>query len=1027
MPMTDPLSKARSLLESGALRDAATELAELADEIRLSPRGVLIVGRIAEALQVRVVARTAYLRARRAPGTRRAALLGLVSVALDLDRPMRADQYLEELLVDAGEERVAALALQVRVRCALGRFASAAEILAECRDLAAPEDSRPTIARAQLLRFQDRRREAHQILTEAIEAHPEDADLRLALADLCWINSDLPGAIEALRFVIQRRPEDYRLRVAIGDCHASLESWPAAAGAYRKALAVSVEADSAPRVRRALALALERRGDPEKALEQYRQLVDERDRELVELARRRIAALERGSEGDAPSRHVISRCRPRVQTRDGSAIASLSILLARWGKNLLPTRLRRELGATPSPHRVVDLLREEGLHTRAFRATFESLRACVEADIPVLLVTERHSIRHYLVVAGYDPITETLLARDPVSPEWTELSEARLEEVSAPEGWRAIVAVLKSESDRLQERRLDDLEIHEQILDAERRFDSDPEDDEALEIFEQLAERGWLGGLGSRLLADACARRGEWERAFSVLEAACGRYPGDSGLERRIVQVLAAFGEHGTAVDVATQMLTFRPHAGDLVYLRARSSLESGQVEAAYRDLRRAIRQGPDCAERFGLLGRLCFELGDPDTALQWYDIAIEIDPSYAWAHTQRGDLLLDRGDLDGARSAFETAVSADPAAPAAQVRLGRLLAERATDPDQAEACFRRAISDSYDDAWAWLELGRLQQEQGQWEAARESFVSALDRDPQSAAALIRLGQICHEATDEPELAEIYYRRGIELDDEDPWVFAQLGRLLQSSLDRPGEAVPVYKRALDLDPSLGWVAAQLGHLYETAFQRADLAEQHYRHALEQSPEDAWTWMRLGRLAEAEHQDLDAAGQCYQQAESLEPENPWPRAERARVAVEAGRPAEAISIYERLLELVPEDRWVLFRLSELFVEVGHVAQAVRSLEQLVKLDPAGVSGRRNLALAYERVGRAEEALEQWDQYLELRIAADGHDEAALRAVRAHVESLQQPSRQHWWSKGRKKKQRGKRRRSSGREQSEEAGG
>ncbi|MEQ8768131.1 MAG: tetratricopeptide repeat protein [Planctomycetota bacterium] len=1027
--MSDPLAKARSLVEGGALRRAAEELSGLADEIRLSPPGVLLVGRIAEAFRVRVVARTAYLRARRAPGTRRPALLGLASVALDTHRPLRADHYLEELLIDAGELRLEALALQVRVKAELGRFNAATRSLAECRELAGESDVRPKIAQVQLLRFQDRRHEAMQVSSEAIEADPEDVDLRLGYADLCWLNGDIPGAIEALRFAIRKRPEDYRLRVAIGDGHAALQSWPAAAGAYRRALAITTDADDAARVRLALAMALERRGAREEAESQYRHCL-EMPAADHELAAYRLEVM-RGSEPDAapPAQHVIHRCRPCVQVRDGSAVAAVSSLLAAWGKNVLPTRLRKSLGHEAPPHRVAHLLREEGLSVCAFRCEYDSLRALAEAGVPALLVTERRELRHYLVVAGFDEIDGALLTRDPERPEWVSIDRFELERLCAPEGWRAIVAWLPAEESRLKDIRLDWADAHESVLSAESTFESDPEDDEALEVLESAAQQGLLGPFGMRQLADACTRRGEWERAFSVLEQAGSEHPGDSGLERRIVQVLAAFGEHSTAVDVATQLLGFRPHAGDLLYLRARSRYELGEIEAAYQDLTRSIRLGPDCAERFGLLARMSHELGDPDTALQWYEVAIDVDPGYVWAQTQRGDLLLERNQLDEARACYEAAVAANPSAPAAQVRLGRLLAERYGEPEAAESCFREAIRESYEDAWAWLELGRLQVRQGQWDAARESFVSALDRDPQCYGALAGLGQLHHEVFDEPEMAEVYYRRAIEYDEQDPWVFAQLGHLLQSKLKRSGESVPLYRKALDLDPSMGWVAARLGELYETTFERFDLAEQYYRHALEQSPEDAWGWMRLGRIAETVHGEVEAADACYSRAAELEPDRPWAMAERARLAVETGQPARAISLYERLLDAVPGDRWILFRLSQLFVEVGHIAQAVRYLEMLAEVDPSSPAAHRNLALAYERVGRHGDAVPTWDRYLDLVGESDA-EVPDLEKVEAHVDSLRRPNRKNWWrlgrttnTKSRTKKQRGGKRRS----REEEMGG
>ena len=87
-------------------------------------------------------------------------------------------------------------------------------------------------------------------------------------------------------------------------------------------------------------------------------------------------------------------------------------------------------------------------------------------------------------------------------------------------------------------------------------------------------------------------------------------------------------------------------------------------------------------------------------------------------------------------------------------------------------------------------------------------------------------------------------------------------------------------------------------------------------------------------------------------------------ERAQVFFEAGRPADAVGLLDRVLEAAPETTAAReLRARALFAsaQLGRAEQAVR---ELLDRDPSDGWARVALARTLERQGRADEAAAQW---------------------------------------------------------------
>lgn len=99
----------------------------------------------------------------------------------------------------------------------------------------------------------------------------------------------------------------------------------------------------------------------------------------------------------------------------------------------------------------------------------------------------------------------------------------------------------------------------------------------------------------------------------------------------------------------------------------------SGRHDAARRLCLRGLEQHPDNVEAHYLLGLIYRAAGEPERALDEWDIALRLDPTYTAARRELGLLLLERGDRDAARGHLERVAAAAPGDPAVERALARL------------------------------------------------------------------------------------------------------------------------------------------------------------------------------------------------------------------------------------------------------------------------------------------------------------------------------------------------------------------
>ncbi len=211
----------------------------------------------------------------------------------------------------------------------------------------------------------------------------------------------------------------------------------------------------------------------------------------------------------------------------------------------------------------------------------------------------------------------------------------------------------------------------------------------------------------------------------------------------------------------------------------AEDKIEAHDFDAARPLLVGYLQQHPTDARALFDLGFVEDSTGEQDAAERDYGKAIAADPKQFESHAALGLLYAQTSRPAKALPELQTASQLEPAShdPAAKAQVWRSLAQLQLSSDPA--------------------------------AAKQSLLKALEIAPGSErpADLVLTGQIA-EANDDPEDAEIAYRRALSADPASAGATSGLAHLLLKE-NKPQEAEPLLRAALAKHPEDAGLTAQL--------------------------------------------------------------------------------------------------------------------------------------------------------------------------------------------------------------------------
>ncbi len=287
----------------------------------------------------------------------------------------------------------------------------------------------------------------------------------------------------------------------------------------------------------------------------------------------------------------------------------------------------------------------------------------------------------------------------------------------------------------------------------------DHEHDQAERMFLKYNERDETGILGDVGLARIALKRGDAEKAVTILQAALRRQPNDFQVRLKLGDALVAAGRPNEArphFDAARQLDTGLRFNADDRYIQELDTL-SGSVDLLVTELRqlqggpqhqrmadlieKIIERRPDdmlmvmnLAETYRMLGRIAdaFALLD--------DVAGRSGRNARW-YTVRAALLLGEGRATEAETNCRQAIELDPRNARAFDVLSRIHFQNEQWPECEEA-IRSAIDVGGPDPSRWYVLAEALLAQRRLSDAREYYAKVLTQQPRNEKVARRLNAI---------------------------------------------------------------------------------------------------------------------------------------------------------------------------------------------------------------------------------------------------------------------------------------------
>jgi Flp pilus assembly protein TadD len=205
--------------------------------------------------------------------------------------------------------------------------------------------------------------------------------------------------------------------------------------------------------------------------------------------------------------------------------------------------------------------------------------------------------------------------------------------------------------------------------------------------------------------------------------------------------------------------------------------LRSGNAAGALASLEAALNLNPGDIRALGALRQAMAQQKQSATAVKKIKEYAAKQPKAAAVQEFLGAVLVAQGDTKEARQAYQAAKAADPQSVLADLSLVQLdVSDRRLD--DAEHRLREVISSHAENTTARLWLGNLEEVKGDHAGALENFRKAVQSDPANAQALNNLAYLLADFANQPEEAQKYAEKAMQIAPDNPQYADTIGWIL---------------------------------------------------------------------------------------------------------------------------------------------------------------------------------------------------------------------------------------------------------
>ena len=465
-------------------------------------------------------------------------------------------------------------------------------------------------------------------------------------------------------------------------------------------------------------------------------------------------------------------------------------------------------------------------------------------------------------------------------------------------------------------------------------------------------------------------KSGQIDQGLAALDRARKLNPTDARLKLNLCMGLGANRRYEDAIECYQAVLRMKPRFPQKVLEQlAQAYYLSGNRKKAIERYEELKRQG--YREALLGLGEALDVDGQHAAALKAYNAFLaeeHVDRELAIAHVKRSATLANLGKHDQALAEYQEALKYAPGDILIMVHRG-VEEAKAIDLDTGIARLQSVVDENGNAdsiPFAFLQLGILFQEKGDWRRAAVQFGRATERRPNYVEAHLKLAYaLAHEGRRPEAIAE--YSKVAKLSPDDlergnRRVLANqwLGNALRDQGDYPG-AESAYREAIRLKPDygsahceLGLVLERQGHLRQAMLEyRTVLAMAAKSKEVDSTELLVTAHQRLGELLVRQGRTHWAKGTVeFRTALELDPNHLESHLSLGKVLYDEGKFVESGSEYEKAIKIDPQSAVAHNSLGLTLDRQGLVEQASSEFVSAVNLEPANAGYRANLAREVE---------------------------------------------------------------------------
>src|SRR6202167_745073 len=358
---------------------------------------------------------------------------------------------------------------------------------------------------------------------------------------------------------------------------------------------------------------------------------------------------------------------------------------------------------------------------------------------------------------------------------------------------------------------------------------------------------------------------------------------------------------------------------------------DKGQYREAAIQFQNAIQVDSGFTDAHYKLALTALKLQQWPSAYQKLLTTVRLQPNQYAAHLDLANLLILGGRLNEAKEHLDLLKQKQPNNPDVYIALSNYDAGT-NNMTGALADMKTALrldpaSDSY------LNLAMLQMRGQQWDAAEQSFKTAVEHNPKSTNALVALGNFYQTRGRFPEAEQLFHQA------------------IQNSPDDPA-------------PRLS-----LAGLY-IAENKLEQAEEFLRQPTTDSPNNSVGYRLLGDYYYSNNQ-LDKATTEYAALYQDHPRDLIVKKNYIQLLILKDRLDEARKLNDELLKAQSDDPDVKIYKAEIDIRGGQASGAVDTLQAVLKIDPDNAVAHYQQGLAYDQLGNTNRAEAEWREAVRLR--------------------------------------------------------